>query len=741
MRTPILRSLGLLLAIGCSSDGDPSEPPPSSAGGATGGSNSAITGGVTGKGGTTGGTPASTPTGGTTSKGGAPATNGGNTVAGGSGGSGGAASAGAPSGATGGSKSAAGGAGGMAVPTGGAASAGAPSGGAAPTGGSGSGGASSSCGASGFHVKDGKLLDVNCEEFVMRGVNYPYAWFSSRNVEQDLQAIAATGANAVRIVLATGGRWTKTAQGTLTSLIGWAKAAKLVSIVEVHDTTGYSEQMGSVELGNATSYWTGSDIVSALKGQEAFVILNIGNEPNGNNTSTDWAPSHVTAVQALRAAGLGHTLMVDAPNWGQDWENRMRDGGGSSIWDADIQKNLVFSVHMYDVYGTSSTVTSYFNNFLMKYDAPLVVGEFAADHGSSGNVDEDTIMSLAESLSVGYLGWSWAGNGDGLGSLDITSNFDSGSLTTWGTRLIRGMNGIEATSETCTCFGLGSRYAARSRHKSAPDAELQRVLVTQLGSEDEAIVRAALPTARVSLLTEPLQAGVVSALVRLTGKGQPASRRAIALEALNYLRPDRRSGALSAFQAALDAEEPELLSLGLLALSQSRPSVDAADEVTRAALGERVTALLGHGNPGVRGRALLVLAELPALSSEKTRFAAGLHALLDREPYVSAQAADLLARTRNAAAIYRLIELVRDLRPARYELGGSSGVIIHDLPGRRSVAEAALFAVQSLGERVSGVERLPLTLRDRYTDERLLLENADAAKGWYLRFAARIPRE
>jgi hypothetical protein len=47
----------------------------------------------------------------------------------------------------------------------------------------------------------------------------------------------------------------------------------------------------------------------------------------------------------------------------------MRDGGGSSIWEADPQKNLMFSVHMYDVYGSSATVTSYFNNFLMNYGA------------------------------------------------------------------------------------------------------------------------------------------------------------------------------------------------------------------------------------------------------------------------------------------------------------------------------------------------------------------------------------
>jgi hypothetical protein len=293
-----------------------------------------------------------------------------------------------------------------------------------------------------------------------------------------------------------------------------------------------------------------------------------------------------------------------------------------------------------------------------------------------------------------------------------------------------------------TLEALGSTYAARSTRKPAPDAELERVLVKHLASKHDAVVRAALTTARVSLMTEPPQAGVVSAIVELTGKDEATSRRAAGLEALHFLRPDRRSGdVLSAFQTALDAEEPELVSLGLLALSQSGPSLAGAPEVTRTALGERVVALLGHGNPGVRGRALLVLAELPELVTEEKRFAAGKLALLDREPYVCAQAADLLARTRKAAAIHGLIELVRDLRAARYELRGSAGVLLHEVPGRRRVAEAALFAIQSLGETVSGAERLTLTLRDRYTDDPLVLENAEAARAWYRSLAGRIPRE
>ena len=336
--------------------------------------------------------------------------------------------------------------------SGGQESGGAPSGGG-DVGSGGTGGSSGDCTATGFYVEAGLLYDANCNEFTMRGINYPYAWYATRDTEADLAAMAAAGANSVRIVMATGDRWDRTAGATVTSLINWAKAAQMIAVLEVHDVTGYAEQADSVPLSAAQSYWTAADITGALTGQEAFALINIANEPNGNDTSPDdWAPSHIAAVQAMRTAGLHHTLVVDAPNWGQDWENTMRDGGGASIWQADAEKNMIFSVHMYDVYGSANTVTSYFNSFLAGYEAPLIVGEFAADHGSSGDVDEATIMSFAEMLGIGYLGWSWSGNGDGLETLDMTTNFDASSLTTWGTTLTSGANGLLETSDVCSVF-------------------------------------------------------------------------------------------------------------------------------------------------------------------------------------------------------------------------------------------------------------------------------------------------
>ena len=282
-------------------------------------------------------------------------------------------------------------------------------------------------------------------------MNDPYTWFQS-GTEGRYSDIASLGSNAVRVVLSTGGQWARVDGPAVASIISWLKANQLVGVLEVHDSTGYGESAGAVHPDDAVSYWLSSDIRSAIDGQEGYVLINIANEPFGNTETDQWQSFHVGAVQSLRAAGLGHALVVDAPNWGQDWTNTMRDGAGAqAIYDADPDNNVVFSVHMYDVYDTSATVQAYFNNFLEK-GLPLLVGEFAADHGPGTDVDEGTIMAQAESRGVGYLGWSWSGNAGDLSSLDITNNFNAESLTTWGTRLIQGNDGIVSSAETCTCF-------------------------------------------------------------------------------------------------------------------------------------------------------------------------------------------------------------------------------------------------------------------------------------------------
>ncbi|MFO7683248.1 MAG: cellulose binding domain-containing protein, partial [Chloroflexota bacterium] len=48
---------------------------------------------------------------------------------------------------------------------------------------------------------------------------------------------------------------------------------------------------------------------------------------------------------------------------------------------------------------------------------------------------------------------SWSGNGGGVEYLDMVNNFNAGSLTPWGERLINGVNGIRQTSVEASVFG------------------------------------------------------------------------------------------------------------------------------------------------------------------------------------------------------------------------------------------------------------------------------------------------
>lgn len=55
----------------------------------------------------------------------------------------------------------------------------------------------------GFTVDGTKLIDANGNEFVMRGVNFAFAWYMDK-INESIPAIAKAGANTVRIVLSNG---------------------------------------------------------------------------------------------------------------------------------------------------------------------------------------------------------------------------------------------------------------------------------------------------------------------------------------------------------------------------------------------------------------------------------------------------------------------------------------------------------------------------------------------------------
>ncbi|WP_243707694.1 glycoside hydrolase family 5 protein [Micromonospora sp. KC606] len=303
--------------------------------------------------------------------------------------------------------------------------------------------------AAGFTVSNGKLHDANGNEFIMRGVNHMHTWYPQQT--SSFANIKALGANTVRVVLASGDRWTKNSAADVSNVISLCRTNKLICVLEVHDTTGYGEQSGAITLDRAVDYWL--SIASALQGQEKYVIVNIGNEPYGNQGYGTWATDTSNAIKRLRANGFSHTIMVDAPNWGQDWSFTMRNNA-ASVFDADPQKNTVFSVHMYGVFDTAAEISDYLGRFRAAR-LPIVVGEFGHNH-SDGNPDEDAILSYSQANGIGYLGWSWSGNSSDVGYLDMVVNFDPNNLSSWGQRLFNGPNGIKQTAREASVYGGAS---------------------------------------------------------------------------------------------------------------------------------------------------------------------------------------------------------------------------------------------------------------------------------------------
>jgi mannan endo-1,4-beta-mannosidase len=309
-------------------------------------------------------------------------------------------------------------------------------------------GAQPAAAATGLRVSGTKVVEADGSAFVMRGVNHPHVWFPGQT--RAFADIKSFGANTIRVVLGTGKRWGPSPAADVAGVIALCKQNRLICVLEAHDTTGYGDQLGVATLDEAASYWIG--LADVLKGQENYVVVNLGNEPFGSNllVSPAWTSATKNAIKRLRGAGLQHLLMVDAPMWGQDWLNIMRNNA-ASVFNADPQRNTVFSVHMYGVYNTAAKVSAYFDAF-RSAGMPLVVGEFGNKH-SDGDPDEDAIMVQSQARGIGYLGWSWSGNGGGVEYLDLVRSFDPQDLTPWGERFLNGPNGVRQTSKQAAIYG------------------------------------------------------------------------------------------------------------------------------------------------------------------------------------------------------------------------------------------------------------------------------------------------
>jgi HEAT repeat protein len=211
------------------------------------------------------------------------------------------------------------------------------------------------------------------------------------------------------------------------------------------------------------------------------------------------------------------------------------------------------------------------------------------------------------------------------------------------------------------------------------------IILTHLASADAAVRAAAVDASRQLMIEERVEqtatrawisAGhqeVKGSLCRIATDDPLAPTRVRAIQALSHLynHADDPQVAAALF-AALSDGDAAVVSTALGRL------VDEGYRLPhRPRFVEAATRLLGHADPGVRGRAALLLAGVARAERVGASAAAAIEPLLaDPHPFVRAAAATAIARLGATGALAKLLPLLDDPGEARYELGA----IVHVVP-------------------------------------------------------------
>jgi mannan endo-1,4-beta-mannosidase len=128
-----------------------------------------------------------------------------------------------------------------------------------------------------FRVSNGKILDPNGAEFLIRGINnmhVPYDAFGKNWARDSLPAISATGANTLRLVWYVNlTPFTGLSIGYLDDLIQRAINNKLVVVLEMHDATGSNNV---ADLRKCAQWF--KDNSWLLFKYQRYLLVNIANE-------------------------------------------------------------------------------------------------------------------------------------------------------------------------------------------------------------------------------------------------------------------------------------------------------------------------------------------------------------------------------------------------------------------------------------------------------------------------------
>ncbi|MCM2678692.1 cellulase family glycosylhydrolase [Echinimonas agarilytica] len=283
--------------------------------------------------------------------------------------------------------------------------------------------------------------------FVMRGVNLQYG-DSPATKFPSIAEIAKTGANVVRLQL----RDDTTAEqlraaldeiiehGMIAMPMFWEDEANTYQITGGSDPKAIYD--GNVSDKDAVSKWLEiwGDVVRD-DAYKPYLMINVANEWGQNQTV--WRDTYITAVQKLREGGIDVPLVIDAGDWGH---SPYYFEGALDVLAADPLNNTIFSVHGYYEWSTTAEVDTRIN-YLKGLNLPVIIGEFGRSNHFAGGKTTDhwRILEQSQNNDLGWIAWSWRGNGSGQEMLDMSYSYTGYQLTEHGEDIVNSQHGIQQT--------------------------------------------------------------------------------------------------------------------------------------------------------------------------------------------------------------------------------------------------------------------------------------------------------
>jgi mannan endo-1,4-beta-mannosidase len=321
--------------------------------------------------------------------------------------------------------------------------------------------------AQGFTISGAQLLDANGNNFIIKGVNVPLAWFVT-DVNNNIANIKNnTGVNTMRIVVTT-----STADKDWQACVQKCIDNKVIPLVELHDVTGSDVP---ADLNKMAQFWASKASYLTQSNIAKYILINIANEwsswymsatATGTVSRVTWRDAYKTAVKTIRDAGIKTTLVCDAAGYGQDNKAQTLLAYAKDVEASDPYHNCLFSIHMYCEWsvGGNSSVTTHLPA-VKNAGIPVIVGEFgweeSSGNGNYCNIDETSIINTCQSNGIGWIAWSWKGNGGVENVLDLSNDWAGANLTTWGKTVVNGTNGTK-TGITATVFNSSSTCCGKN---------------------------------------------------------------------------------------------------------------------------------------------------------------------------------------------------------------------------------------------------------------------------------------